>query len=104
MEKCEMTAKKKAVSPKKLVPYSVYLPVEYYNKIKDFAKDRKASGMVRDAIIMSIEGGDAFSSGYKKGLRDAITAVDNCKEIEIIAIGGRYLADILAEQISAMEQ
>jgi hypothetical protein len=102
MEKCEMT-KKKAVSPKKLVPYSVYLPVEYYNKIKDFAKDRKASGMVRDAIIMSIEGGDAFSSGYKKGLRDAITAVDNCKEIEIIAIGGRYLADILAEQISAME-
>jgi hypothetical protein len=104
MEKCKMTAKKKAVSPKKLVPYSVYLPVEYYNKIKDFAKDRKASGMVRDAIIMSIEGGDAFSSGYKKGLRDAITAVDNCKEIEIIAIGGRYLADILAEQISAMEQ
>jgi len=98
-----MTAKKKTVSPKKLVPYSVYLPVEYYNKIKDFAKDRKASGMVRDAIIMSIEGGDAFSSGYKKGLRDAITAVDNCKEIEIIAIGGRYLADILAEQISAME-
>ena len=99
-----MTAKKKAVSPKKLVPYSVYLPIEYYNKIKEHAKNRKASGMVRDAIIMSLDGGDAFSSGYKKGLRDAITAVDNCKEIEIIAIGGRYLADILAEQISAMEQ
>jgi hypothetical protein len=99
-----MTAKKKAVSPKKLVPYSVYLPVEYYNKIKDFAKDRKASGMVRDAIIMSIEGGDAFTSGYKKGLRDAVTAVDNCKEIEVIAINGKYLADILAEQINAMEQ
>lgn len=95
--------KKKSVSPKKLVPYSVYLPVEYYNKIKDFAKDRKASGMVRDAIIMSIEGGDAFTSGYKKGLRDAVTAVDNCKEIEVIAINGRYLADILAEQINAME-
>ena len=99
-----MTAKKKAVSPKKLVPYSVYLPLEYYNKIKEHAQNRKASGMVRDAIIMSLDGGDAFSSGYKKGLRDAITAVDNCKEIEIIAIGGRYLADILAEQISAMEQ
>jgi hypothetical protein len=99
-----MTAKKKAVSPKKLVPYSVYLPVEYYNKIKEFAKDRKASGMVRDAIIMSIEGGDAFTSGYKKGLRDAVTAVDNCKEIEVIAINGRYLSDILAEQINAMEQ
>jgi hypothetical protein len=104
MEKRKMTAKKKAVSPKKLVPYSVYLPLEYYNKIKEHAQNRKASGMVRDAIIMSLDGGDAFSSGYKKGLRDAITAVDNCKEIEIIAIGGRYLADILAEQISAMEQ
>jgi hypothetical protein len=99
-----MTAKKRAVSPKKLVPYSVYLPIEYYNKIKEHAKNRKASGMVRDAIIMSLDGGDAFSSGYKKGLRDAITAVDNCKEIEIIAIGGKYLADILAEQILAMEE
>lgn len=95
--------KKKVASEKKLVPYSVYLPVEYYNKIKDFAKDRKASGMVRDAIIMAVDGDDAFTSGYKKGLRDAITAVDNCKEIEVIAIGGRYLADILAEQITAME-
>lgn len=95
--------RKKTTSEKKLVPYSVYLPVEYYNKIKGFAKDRKASGMVRDAIIMAVDGDDAFTSGYKKGLRDAITAVDNCKEIEVIAINGRYLADILAEQITAME-
>jgi hypothetical protein len=28
---------------KKLIPYSVYLPVEYHDKIKELAKQRKAS-------------------------------------------------------------
>jgi hypothetical protein len=29
--------------------------------------------------------------------------VDGCKEIEVIAIGGRYLADILIEQINGLK-
>lgn len=88
---------------KKLVPYSVYLPVDYYEKIRHLAKERKASGLVRDAIIMALDGDDSYTSGYNKGLRDAIKAIDACKEIEMIAIRGKYLADILAEQIHAME-
>lgn len=89
---------------KKLMPYSVYLPMEYYEKIKDLAKERKASGMVRDAIMMALDGNEEFKSGYNKGVRDAVKVVDACKEIEMIAIKGKYLNDVLAEQISSLEK
>jgi predicted DNA-binding protein len=89
---------------KKLMPYSVYLPMEYYDKIKDLAKERKASSMVRDAIVMALDGNDEFKSGYNKGVRDAIKIVDACKDIEMIAIRGKYLSDLLAEQMSGLEK
>lgn len=88
---------------KKLIPYSVYLPVEYYNKIKVLAKQRKASAMVRDAICMIIDGDDAYKSGYNKALRDVIAAIDAVKEIEHIAVKGKYLNDVLAESIGLLE-
>ena len=43
------------------------------------------------------------SAAYNQGLRDAIKSIDNCKEIEVIAIRGKYLADLLSEQIEQME-
>lgn len=89
---------------KKLMPYSVYLPMEYYDKIKHLAKERKASSMVRDAIVMALDGNDEFKSGYNKGVRDAIKIVDACKDIEMIAIRGKYLNDLLAEQLSGLEK
>jgi len=82
---------------KKLIPYSVYLPVEYHDKIKELAKQRKASSMVRDAICMIVDGDDTFKSGYNKALKDCI------KEIEHIAVRGKYLADVLADQIKELE-
>jgi hypothetical protein len=78
--------------------------MEYYDKIKSLAKERKASSMVRDAIMMALDGNDEFKSGYNKGVRDAIKIVDACKDIEMIAIRGKYLNDLLAEQISGLEK
>lgn len=89
---------------KNLVPYSVYLPVEYYEKIKELAKQRKASSTVRDAICMIIDGDDKFAAGYNKALKDAIKTIDACKEIEHIAVRGKYLADVLADQIKQLKQ
>lgn len=88
---------------KKMYPYSVYLPQEYYDKVRELAKERKASGLVRDAIMMALSGDDSYKVAYNQGLRDAIKAIDSCKEIEIIAIRGKYLADVLAEQINELE-
>lgn len=91
------------MSEKVMQPYSVYLPVEYIARLKELAKDRKAAALVRDAVIMMLDGDDQFTSGYNKGLKDAVGAVDACKEIEVIAIKGKYLADVLSEQINELK-
>lgn len=91
------------MSEKVMQPYSVYLPTEYIAKIKELAKERKAAALVRDAVIMMIDGDDAFASGYNKALRDVTAVIDACKEIEVIAIRGKYLADILAGQVAELK-
>jgi len=88
---------------KKLIPYSVYLPVEYHDKIKVLAAQRKASAMVRDAICMILDGDDTFKSGYNKALKDCIRQIDEVKEIEHIAVKGKYLNDLLSDNIKSLE-
>lgn len=89
---------------KKLVPYSVYLPVEYYNKIRKLAKERKASSTVRDAIMMSLDGGDVYNSAYNQGLRDAIKVINKSKQLEMISFKGKDMTEILAKDIMKMER
>ena len=88
---------------KKLIPYSVYLPIEHYEKIKVLASQRKASAMVRDAICMILDGNDAYKAGYNKALRDCVKRVNDVKEIEHIAVQGKYLSTLLSEDIESME-
>ena len=88
---------------KKLIPYSVYLPVEYHDKIKVLAAQRKASAMVRDAICMILDGDDAFKAGYNKALKDCTRQIDEVKEIEHIAVKGKYLNDLLTDNITSWE-
>lgn len=92
------------MTDKKLVPYNLYLYTEHVDKLKKMAGQRKASSMVRDAVSMMLDGKDEYSAGYNRALKDAIGIVDSCKEIEHIAVRGKYLADILADQINSMEK
>ena len=89
---------------KKLIPYNLYLYSEHVDKLKKMAGQRKASALVRDEVSMMLDGKDEYSAGYNRGLKDCIALVDSCKEIEHIAVRGKYLADILAESINAMEK
>lgn len=89
---------------KKLVPYSVYLPVDHYNKLKAAAKTRKASELIRDAIGMILDGQDLFNSGYNKGLADAAKVIYDCEEAQMIAIKGKDLGTVLADRIDALER
>jgi hypothetical protein len=89
---------------KKLVPYSVYLPVDHYNKLKAVAKTRKASELIRDAIGMILDGQDLFNSGYNKGLSDAAKVVYDCEEAQMVAIKGKDLGTVLADRIDALEK
>ena len=89
---------------KKLIPYNLYLYSEHVDKLKKMAEKRKASSMVRDAVSMMLDGVDEYSAGYNRALKDVVSVIDSCKEIEHIAVRGKYLSDVLAEQINAMEK
>ena len=91
------------MEPKKLVPYSVYLPEEMYKKLKQAAKERKASVLIRDAITMILEGNDAYTSGYNKACRDASAIIYDCPEAQMIAVKGKDLGVLLSERIQELE-
>ena len=92
------------MTEKKLVPYNLYLYTDHVDKLKKMAGQRKASSMVRDAVSMMLDGADEYSAGYNRALKDVIEIVDSCKEIEHIAIKGKYLADVLVSQINELEK
>ena len=86
----------------KLVPYSVYVPQEYYLKLKAAAKERKASSLIRDAIMMICDNQDTYTLGYNKGIADAAKVVYDCEEAQMVAIKGKDLGSILAEKIDML--
>jgi len=84
---------------RKLIPYSVYLPEEHHLKLKELAKQRKASELIRDAIGMLADGTDTFNAGYNKALKDAAKVIYECPEAQMIAVKGRDLGVVLSERI-----
>ena len=88
---------------KNLIPYSVYLPAEYHARLRAAAKNRKASSIVRDAVVMILDGGDIYKSAYNRGINDAAEVVYACKEAQMVAVNRRDVGAILAEQINLLE-
>ncbi len=89
---------------KKLIPYSVYLPLEHHNKLKELAKQRKASVLIRNAIGMLVDGTDAFTTGYNVGIQDAAKVIYECEEAQMIAIKGKDLGVVLSERIEELKR
>ena len=85
---------------KRLIPYSVHLREDIYHQLKDAAKGRKASGIVRDAITMIIEGDDAFNAGFNKGLREAMKGVRDDVWAKSLSVHGELMSEVLADQIA----
>jgi phage-related protein len=87
---------------KRLIPYSVHLREDIYLKLKAAAGARKASSMVRDAITMLIEGDDAYTSGYNKGLRDAMDIVSSDSTAAGVSVNGHNVALTLTKNITSL--
>lgn len=87
---------------KRLVPYSLYLPVEIYEKLKSVAQARQASSMVRDAITMILEGNDQFTAGYRQAARDIISIVGDTKLLTSLSYDGVPLSDTLISSIEEL--
>jgi hypothetical protein len=88
---------------KKLIPYSVYLPIDQYERLRLAAKDKKAAAIVRDALDMYLSQNSAYNSGYNKGLADAAKVIYECEEAQMVAIKGKDLGALLAEKIDLLE-
>ena len=90
---------------KRLIPYSVHLREDIYHKLKEAAEGRKASGMVRDAITMYLEGGDAFAAGYDKGIHEAMILIQSDDMSQRVAVDGKpfsmHLGDKLEMKLGA---
>jgi len=90
---------------RKLVPFSFYLPKDQHAKLKSYAKGRKASTLVREAITMLLEGkDDMFIAGYNQGVRDAAKVVYECKEAQMVAVRGKDIGAILSDQINELSK
>jgi hypothetical protein len=84
---------------KRLIPYSVHLREDIYKQLKEAAGERKAAGLVRDAITMIIEGDDTYTSGYNKGLQTAKDIIHEDKLATKIVIDGINIGNILMHHI-----
>ena len=87
---------------KRLVPYSVHLREDIYLKLKEFAKDRKATALVRDAITMIVEGDDAFNGGYNKAVRDIMAIIDQDQWCKAIGVDQVTIAEHLNKTLEQM--
>ena len=82
----------------RLVPYSVHLKRDVYDKLKLAAGERKASSLVRDAITLLIEGDDE----YNKGIRDAMSMIDEDLLATRISYDGESIAIHLCNRLETM--
>jgi hypothetical protein len=86
----------------RLVPYSVHLRKDIYDKLKLAAGNRKASSLVRDAITLIVEGDDEFNGGYNKGIRDAMSLIENDSIANRLGIDDTTVAAHLCNQLETM--
>jgi len=87
---------------KRLIPYSVHLTPEIYEKLKELAQERKASKLVRDAITMILNGKGDFDSGYDKGIIDAIDVVASSTVANKISYEEDTIADAIIDQLEIL--
>ncbi len=86
----------------RLIPYSLYLSQETHAALKEKAKSRQASRIVRDAITMILEGNDQFTSGYRQGVRDAMNIVHKDDMASTVSVNDRKIADHLIDQMEGL--
>ena len=87
---------------RRLIPYSVHLPEDIYKKLKAAAGERKASALVRDAISLILDGGDAYTNGYNKGLADAMDVINSNETTRSLSINGQNLGRALTYSITKL--
>lgn len=87
---------------KRLIPYSVHLPEDVFNLIKQAAGERKASSLVREAIVSFVTKRDLFDKGYQAGIQASIKKVGNNRLANMIAYDNNTIAEVLSKDLSSL--
>jgi len=87
-----------------LIPYSVYLSSEIHKKLKEAAGDRKASGIVRDAINAYFENTDAMNTGYNSAIGDVIDIIAKDKLVSGLTINSKEVDMQLINKILKLKR
>ena len=88
----------------KMIPYSFYLAEDVHAKLKEFAKERKASALIRDAINMILAGNDVYTAGYNAGIKEAAQVIYECPEAQMVAIKGRDMGAVLSDRVLSLSK
>lgn len=87
---------------KRLIPYSVHLPEDIFNLIKQAAGERKAAGLVRDAIVAFVEKQSQYDTGYKTGIDAAIKKVANHKLASSVAYKDELISESIINELRSL--
>lgn len=87
---------------KRLIPYSVHLPEDVFLLVKKAAGERKAAGLIREAIVSFVGQRDLFDKGYSAGLEAAMKKVANNKLANAIAYDQQTMADIINKDLEKL--
>lgn len=90
------------MATKRLIPYSVHLPEEIFQQLKEAAQNRKASSVVRDAITMYIQRTNEFDAGYNKAIADAIRIVKANPTAKSLSVNGLPVSALLSAAITSL--
>jgi hypothetical protein len=86
-----------------MIPYSVYLQPEMHARIVGYAKEGKASALIRDGIESVLNDGDNYKAGYNRALSDVIKTIGKIAGINKIAYEGKYIDTLIVDRIKTLE-
>ena len=87
---------------KRLIAYSVHIPENLFKALKEAAGNRKAAGLVREAITNMLEGGDLYKRGYSAAVRDCSNKISKNRLAQSIAVDGDVISEVLVKEISSL--
>jgi hypothetical protein len=90
------------MATKRLIPYSVHLPEEIFQQLKEAAQNRKASSVVRDAITMYLQRTSEFDTGYNKAINDAIRIVKSNPTAKSLSVNGLPVSSLLCAGLTSL--
>jgi predicted DNA-binding protein len=86
----------------KLIPYSIHLKPETYERIKEAAGDRKAAAVIRGALELYFSNSKVYDKAYDDGVLDAMKEVEMLPLANSLQWQGETLAQVINRSIKRL--